>query len=380
MSPDTAAYEAALDKVVDSMHAEFGQDLLGLLLAGSFAYGTPAATSDLDVFVITKQPWRQKRLTVVDDVEVELFVNPPHKIREEFGRGRISSTVDMFSRGRVLFDADGVMSELVSEAQSVRRVPPAQPHGDRIFRLRYFITDLLKDAQDVVEAGDDAGAEIVMAHCLYEALTVRYERAGRRMPKHKYVMQDLSEWEPALARRAGELLVSEAPIRNRFRALGVIVDEVLAPIGGRLVSGETEREPAPEPQGPSRLDSVVIDCAHPASLARFWAAALGYTVAPYDDEEIERLRAMGVEDVEDDPGVLLLPPGDGPRVFCVKVPEPKEGKNRVHIDVKVDGAQDVDRLVSLGARVLEPPGGDRDWTVMADPEGNEFCALPSSGA
>jgi len=53
------------------------------------------------------------------------------------------------------------------------------------------------------------------------------------------------------------------------------------------------------------------------------------------------------------------------------VPEPKTVKNRVHWDV----FGDVDRLVEAGARVLRERGGDISWTVMADPEGNEFCVF-----
>ena len=70
---------------------------------------------------------------------------------------------------------------------------------------------------------------------------------------------------------------------------------------------------------------VVFDCAHPASLARFWAAALdGYAVAPYDDAELARLAERGITDPEDDPSVLVEPPGPGaPRLFFTLVPEGK---------------------------------------------------------
>jgi hypothetical protein len=55
----------------------------------------------------------------------------------------------------------------------------------------------------------------------------------------------------------------------------------------------------------AQLRDIVIDCSHPAPLARFWAEALDeYAVAPYDDAEIERLRSQGIDDVEDDPSVL----------------------------------------------------------------------------
>ena len=56
----------------------------------------------------------------------------------------------------------------------------------------------------------------------------------------------------------------------------------------------------------ARLHDVVFDSRHPASAARFWAAALDdYGVAPYDEAELERLRTMGIFDPEDDPSVLV---------------------------------------------------------------------------
>jgi hypothetical protein len=123
---------------------------------------------------------------------------------------------------------------------------------------------------------------------------------------------------------------------------------------------------------------VVFDCTHPASLARFWAAALdGYQVAPYDDTELARLRAMGVDDPEDDPSVLVEPTsGSGPRLWFTRVPEPKTVKNRVHLDLRAaDVEAEAERLIGLGARVL---GRVEDWLVLADPEGDEFCVQPAS--
>jgi Glyoxalase-like domain len=124
----------------------------------------------------------------------------------------------------------------------------------------------------------------------------------------------------------------------------------------------------------ARIHDVVVDCRHPASLARFWAAALdGYAVAPYDDEELARLRSMGIDDPEDDPTVLVEAPGQLPRLFFQAVPEAKIAKNRVHLDLRCDDlAAEAARLVALGAAVqVERP--DADWIVLTDPEGNEFC-------
>ena len=126
----------------------------------------------------------------------------------------------------------------------------------------------------------------------------------------------------------------------------------------------------------ARIRDVVFDCRHPASLARFWAAALeGYAVAPYDQAELDRLRATGIDDPEDDPTVLVEPSsGRGPRLLFQLVPEAKQVKNRVHLDLaSADVRTEVLRLAGLGARVL---AGQRAWVTMEDPEGNEFDVTP----
>ena len=87
----------------------------------------------------------------------------------------------------------------------------------------------------------------------------------------------------------------------------------------------------------ARIHDVVFDCRHPASLARFWAAALDdYEVAPYDEAELARLRGIRINDPEDDPTVLVAAPGARPRLFFQLVPEPRTVKNRVHLDLRCD--------------------------------------------
>jgi hypothetical protein len=126
-----------------------------------------------------------------------------------------------------------------------------------------------------------------------------------------------------------------------------------------------------------RLVEVVFDSGASAKTARFWEAALdGFAVRPYDDEEIARLAALGITDyLNDDPNVAVDHSGDLPSVFFQAVPEAKTTKNRLHIDI---GAPDVDaevaRLASLGATVVQAMKEPHmEWTVMLDPESNEFC-------
>jgi catechol 2,3-dioxygenase-like lactoylglutathione lyase family enzyme len=130
-----------------------------------------------------------------------------------------------------------------------------------------------------------------------------------------------------------------------------------------------------------KIDSVVFDCRDAAPLARFWAAALGWSVAPYDQDELERLATKGIYDPEEDPSVMVEPPEDSdlPILFFTEVPEEKVVKNRVHLDLAADGPlePEVERLEGLGAHVRNWAEEDgRIWCVMLDPEGNEFCVVP----
>lgn len=123
----------------------------------------------------------------------------------------------------------------------------------------------------------------------------------------------------------------------------------------------------------AHLHDIVFDSAHPASAARFWAATLDeYSVAPYDEAELLRLRSLGFTGPEDDPTVLVEPvSGRGPRLWFQLVPEEKRVKNRVHLDIRTaDLETETARLTELGASVI---ARHDDHTVFADPEGNEFC-------
>lgn len=110
----------------------------------------------------------------------------------------------------------------------------------------------------------------------------------------------------------------------------------------------------------ARLYQLVVDSADPAALARFWADALGWKVLYESPEEV-----MVGRDPDSYPGICFVP-----------VPEPKTVKNRLHIDIDPDDRDaEVERLLSLGARIADVGQGDVTWVVMADPEGNEFCVL-----
>ena len=118
-----------------------------------------------------------------------------------------------------------------------------------------------------------------------------------------------------------------------------------------------------------RLKEIVIDCDQPSRVARFWAAALdGYEILPYDDQEIARLAALGLTP-ETDPVVMVEGPGTR-LCFHLRCGE-RPARNRVHLDIAADDRkEEVARLISLGATFVRETA---DYTVLNDPEGNNFC-------
>ena len=106
---------------------------------------------------------------------------------------------------------------------------------------------------------------------------------------------------------------------------------------------------------------VVLDCAEPTRLAKFWREALDYRDY-YTDAKL---------------AVLVPKEGTASPLLLQGVPEPKAGKNRMHLDIVVDDVEaEVRRLQALGARRIDDGvqsfGGTR-WVRMSDPEQNEFC-------
>lgn len=112
---------------------------------------------------------------------------------------------------------------------------------------------------------------------------------------------------------------------------------------------------------------LVIDAADPARLGRFWADLLGRKLHLHDDGD-----------------AAVQGPTPQHTIWVNRVPEAKTVKQRVHFDIyartladlEALGSWVVEPLVDAGAKVLRPKGdGGIGWTLMADPEGNEFCVF-----
>ena len=145
---------------------------------------------------------------------------------------------------------------------------------------------------------------------------------------------------------------------------------------------------------------LTIDCSDTSRLVAFWSEALGYVPEPAPDgwdSWLAYWRAAGIPDedlegAEAGSGAIIDPEGVRPRIWFQEVPEPKAGKNRLHLDLrhtpgreampyaerKASVDAEVERLVGLGATVAyvnAPEGADYYAQTLRDPEGTEFCVV-----
>ncbi|MFY1576552.1 VOC family protein [Verrucosispora sp. WMMD703] len=111
------------------------------------------------------------------------------------------------------------------------------------------------------------------------------------------------------------------------------------------------------------IAAVVVDCADPRAMARFWGEATDWALHEVTDDHARLRSAQGV----------------GPYLEFLRKPGPRSWWNRVHLDLKPysgdDQAAEVARLEALGATVVDVGQGDVSWRCLADPEGNDFCIL-----
>jgi len=118
------------------------------------------------------------------------------------------------------------------------------------------------------------------------------------------------------------------------------------------------------------LLAVVVDCRDPGPQADFWAGVLSHDVAERNTDEF----------LVSDPAGVATP------LYFMKVPEPKVGKNRLHLDFVTEGRLDdeVTRQTGLGARLVElrqdpdSLANPDTWAVLDDPEGNVFCVTSTA--
>ncbi|GAA0579080.1 VOC family protein [Paractinoplanes ferrugineus] len=174
--------------------------------------------------------------------------------------------------------------------------------------------------------------------------------------------------EPKTTRNRVRLELAATSEAERAELIGRLTELGATPAGtgpGEMVDPEGNEFRVVDSSGPATgpIAAMVVDCADPRAMAGFWGAATDWIVHEVGDQEAVLRSAKGV----------------GPWLRFVRTAEEKTGWNRVHLDVRPYPGDDMRaeavRLRALGATAVDLGDAEVSWTVLADPEGNEFCVL-----
>jgi hypothetical protein len=196
-------YRGALEDALGFIFARF--EPIGVVASGTIVRGNPAPSSDLDLYVLHRQPWRQRLQRVFRGVPAELFVNPPERVQAHFAAEREDGrpvTAHMLATGVVVYAADPLVDELRARAASELARGPA-PSAARLTALRYAAATSFEDALDV-DGADPATGAMFLFWAVERCLEYAFLSRNRWQPRRKEWLAELARLDPELAGLASD--------------------------------------------------------------------------------------------------------------------------------------------------------------------------------
>jgi hypothetical protein len=222
-------YAFALRLAVSNVEAHYHP--IGIIASGSLLRGEGGPTSDIDLYVIHREPFRQRLQRLYNGVPFEIFINPPQQVRRYFEDEHQSArpiTAHMLATGFVVLDLDPVVQTLRNEAAQWLAMPP-NPLPDTLRWRRYLIGDLLDNARDVV-ASDAATADLFLHRVLDATLEYRFLVANRLLPRPKDALRELQLLDPESGQRMHAALAAQ-DIQDKLERVAALVEQVTGVTG-----------------------------------------------------------------------------------------------------------------------------------------------------
>lgn len=217
-----APYDQALREAVAFILQRF--QVLGIVASGTIVRGNPGPTSDLDIYVIHTQPWRQRIQKRFGGVPAEIFVNPVQSIEGYLASEQKAArplTAHMLATGFVILDRDPVVEELRRRAQALLAQAP-NPDSTHLNWLRYGAALLYEDALDIASTRPES-ANMILGLAVHEMLRFRFWKTNRYLPRDKDLLDALNETDADLAAPAREFYRTP-DIGRRIELAGRIAD------------------------------------------------------------------------------------------------------------------------------------------------------------
>jgi hypothetical protein len=222
-------FATALRHAVEFIFREL--EPVGVIATGTIIRGTAHPSSDLDLYVVHRSPYRRRIQRFFDGVPAEILVNPPSAIRTYFAEedkdGR-RLTAHMLVTGVVIFDADVVVGELRAEAVQWLGKQTHLSDFERV-STRYTIAARLEDALDVI-ATDDVTSEMLLGESVLAMLEYLCKAEHGQIPRRKDLVAALEVEHAAVATRAAEFFRARK-LSERARLAMEIADRTIGARG-----------------------------------------------------------------------------------------------------------------------------------------------------
>jgi len=181
-------------------------DVRGIVVSGTIVRGNPGPSSDLDIYVIRREPQRQRVQKFFNGVPAEIFINPGEKVPDYFAveqRDGRPITAHMLGTGFTILDRDGVIASLQERARQILQTPP-DPGPATFTVARYMVAARYEDATDVVAthpetANAPSTVRMILGLAVHEMLSYHFLAAHRFVPRDKDLLDVLETWDAPLA-------------------------------------------------------------------------------------------------------------------------------------------------------------------------------------
>lgn len=237
----TEQYDAALREAVCFVSERY--NVSAIFACGSILRGDGDPLSDIDLYVVNADSFRQRIQRRFAGIPAEIFVNPVQQIRRYFvdeqAVGR-PITAHMLATGHLVFALDPVVEELIGEARRLVAQPYELPETTAIF-LRYMAVDMLDNADDVREV-DAENATLILHQFVRAMIDYFFLADGQFLPRQKELLRLLERSNPSagtLARR----FYAASDVDTQFRLAKKLAAEIL----GETTFFEWETKPEPLP-------------------------------------------------------------------------------------------------------------------------------------
>ena len=202
-------------------------DVLGVIACGTIVRGAPDSSSDLDLYVLHREPFRQRIQKLFYGVPAEIFANSPESVErylEEERARRRPVTAHMLGTGVVVLDLDPAVEALRKRAAGELHNPPA-PTEQELIASRYTAALFLEDAADVAER-DAATAHLLLGRAVEEMIRYCFVQAGAYHPRAKDLFDELAKLDSETAVLARRFFGNSEPA-NRMEVAVKIADRTI---------------------------------------------------------------------------------------------------------------------------------------------------------